>query len=107
MEYFSWEIGIISIEFIFTLCVFFDFYLLLCRYNIMTSNITKLVNAIFDVEREFLIVALFDEINRRFTLLFHQRHMELVHSANRFVLSIEKTYRILSMRYQVVGSSNR
>ncbi|TMW86257.1 hypothetical protein EJD97_021675, partial [Solanum chilense] len=44
----------------------------------------------FDAEREFLIVALFDEINRRFALLFHQRRMELVHSANRFVLSIEK-----------------
>ncbi|XP_015075589.1 uncharacterized protein LOC107019715 [Solanum pennellii] len=59
-------------------------------YNIMTSNITKSVNAIFDVEREFSIVALFDEINRRFALLFHQRHMKLVHSANRFVPSLEK-----------------
>ncbi|KAH0707764.1 hypothetical protein KY289_012840 [Solanum tuberosum] len=28
--------------------------------------------------------------NRRFALLFHQRRMELVNSANRFVLSIEK-----------------
>ena len=44
----------------------------------------------FDVEREFPIIALFDEINRRFALLFHQRHMELVHSANRFVPSIVK-----------------
>ena len=44
----------------------------------------------FDVEREFPISALFDEINRRFTLLFHQRHMNLVHSANRFVPSTEK-----------------
>ncbi|XP_015158941.1 uncharacterized protein [Solanum tuberosum] len=44
----------------------------------------------FDVEREFPIVALFDEINRRFALLFHQRRMELVNSANRFVPSIEK-----------------
>nr|XP_004248961.1 uncharacterized protein LOC101267362 [Solanum lycopersicum] len=41
------------------------------RYNIMTSNITESVNAMFDVEREFPIVALFDEINRRFALLFH------------------------------------
>ncbi|TMW92334.1 hypothetical protein EJD97_013192, partial [Solanum chilense] len=45
---------------------------------------------IFDVEREFLIVALFDEINRRFALLSHRRRMELVHTANRLVPSIEK-----------------
>ncbi|TMW96220.1 hypothetical protein EJD97_007721 [Solanum chilense] len=44
----------------------------------------------FDVEREFSIVALFDEINRRFALLFRQRHMELVHSTNIFVPLIEK-----------------
>ncbi|TMW88832.1 hypothetical protein EJD97_018017, partial [Solanum chilense] len=44
----------------------------------------------FNVEREFPISALFDEINRRFALLFHQRRMKLVHSANRFVPSIEK-----------------
>ena len=44
----------------------------------------------FDVEREFPIVALFDEIKRRFVLLFHQRHIELVHAANRFVPSIDK-----------------
>ncbi|TMW99162.1 hypothetical protein EJD97_002965, partial [Solanum chilense] len=56
----------------------------------MTSNITESVNAMFDVEREFPIVSLFDEINMRFALLFHQRRMELVHSANRFVPSIEK-----------------
>ncbi|KAG5631473.1 hypothetical protein H5410_003190 [Solanum commersonii] len=60
------------------------------RYNIMTSNIAESVNSMFDVEREFPICALFDEINRRFALLFHQRRMELVNSANRFVLSIEK-----------------
>ena len=48
------------------------------------------VNAMFDVEREFTIVALFDEINRRFVFLFHQRRMDLVHSTNRFVPSIEK-----------------
>ena len=56
----------------------------------MTSNIAESVNAMFDVEREFFIVALFDEINRRFALLFHQRCMELVHSASRFVALIEK-----------------
>ncbi|KAH0743223.1 hypothetical protein KY290_031216 [Solanum tuberosum] len=60
------------------------------RYNIMTSNIAESVNSMFDVEREFPIVALFDEINRRFALLFHQSRMELVNSANRFVPSIEK-----------------
>ena len=63
---------------------------MLCRYNIITSNIAESVNAMFDVEREFPIVSLFDEINRRFALLFHQRRMELVHSANRFVPSIVK-----------------
>ncbi|TMW99025.1 hypothetical protein EJD97_003178, partial [Solanum chilense] len=56
----------------------------------MTSNLAESVNAMFDVVREFPIVALFDEINRRFALLFHQRRMELVHYANRFVPSIEK-----------------
>ncbi|KAH0709690.1 hypothetical protein KY284_011117 [Solanum tuberosum] len=55
------------------------------RYNIITSNIVESVNSMFDVEREFSIVALFDEINRRFALLFHQRRVELVNSANRFV----------------------
>ena len=56
----------------------------------MTSNIMKSVNAKFDVEREFPVVALFDEINRRFALLFHHRRVELEHSANRFVPSVEK-----------------
>ncbi|XP_015086960.1 uncharacterized protein LOC107030070 [Solanum pennellii] len=60
------------------------------RYKIMTSNIAESVKTMFDVEREFPIVAIFDEINRRFALLFHLRRMELVHSANRFVTSIEK-----------------
>ena len=88
--HFAREIGTISFEFIFTLCALFDFYILLCIYNILTSNIAESVNAMFDVEREFPIVALFDKINRRFALLFHQRRMELVHSENRFVPSIEK-----------------
>ncbi|XP_069147079.1 uncharacterized protein [Solanum lycopersicum] len=60
------------------------------RYNIMTSNIVESVNVMFDVEREFNIFTLFDEISRRFALLFYQRRMEPVHSANRFVPSIEK-----------------
>ncbi|KAG5615603.1 hypothetical protein H5410_015427 [Solanum commersonii] len=60
------------------------------RYNIMTSNIAESVNSMFDVEREFPIIALFDEINSRFALLFHQRRMELVNSTNRFIPSIEK-----------------
>ncbi|KAG5598876.1 hypothetical protein H5410_030246 [Solanum commersonii] len=40
-------------------------------YNIMTSNIAGSVNVMFNVGREFPIVALFDEINKRFALLFH------------------------------------
>ncbi|TMX01570.1 hypothetical protein EJD97_024261, partial [Solanum chilense] len=44
----------------------------------------------FDVEREFSIVTLFDEINRRFALLFHQRSTERMHSANRFFPLTEK-----------------
>ena len=56
----------------------------------MTSNIAESVNSMFDVERKFPIVALFDEVNRRFALLFHKGRMKLVHSANRFVPSIEK-----------------
>uniref|UniRef100_M1DFV5 Uncharacterized protein n=1 Tax=Solanum tuberosum TaxID=4113 RepID=M1DFV5_SOLTU len=59
-------------------------------YSIMTSNIAESVNAMFDVEREFPIIALFDEIKWRFALLFHQSCMELVNSANKFVPSIEK-----------------
>ena len=39
----------------------------------MTSNIADSVNAMFDEEREFPIVALVDEINKRFALSFHQR----------------------------------
>ncbi|KAG5630987.1 hypothetical protein H5410_002704 [Solanum commersonii] len=53
------------------------------RYNNMTPNIAESVNSMFDVEREFPIVALFDEINRRFALLFHQRCMELFDFFNR------------------------
>ncbi|KAH0670093.1 hypothetical protein KY289_024586 [Solanum tuberosum] len=60
------------------------------RYNIMTSNITESVNAMFEVEREFPIVVLFDEINMRFAKLFHERRMELVNSANILVPSMEK-----------------
>ena len=56
----------------------------------MTSNVAESVNVMFDVERELPIVALFDEINRRFALLFHHRRVELEHSANRFVPSVEK-----------------
>ena len=56
----------------------------------MMSNIADSVNAMFDVEREFPIVALFDEINWIFALLFHHRRMELVYSTNRLVPSIEK-----------------
>ena len=65
LGHFARKIGTISIEFIFTLCVLFDFHMLLCRYNIMTSNIAESVNAMFNIEREFSIVALFDVINRR------------------------------------------
>ncbi|KAH0776148.1 hypothetical protein KY290_007559 [Solanum tuberosum] len=60
------------------------------RYNIMTSNIAESVNAIFQVEREFPIVALFDEINMTFAKLFHERRMELVNSPNILVPSMEK-----------------
>ncbi|XP_049387194.1 uncharacterized protein LOC125851445 [Solanum stenotomum] len=60
------------------------------RYNIMTSNIAESVNAMFEVEREFPIVVLFDEINMRFAKLFHERRMELVNSPNIFVPSMEK-----------------
>ncbi|KAG5630424.1 hypothetical protein H5410_002141 [Solanum commersonii] len=41
------------------------------RYNIMTSNNAESVTTMFDVERKFSIVSLFDEINRRFALLFY------------------------------------
>ncbi|KAG5600689.1 hypothetical protein H5410_032059 [Solanum commersonii] len=60
------------------------------RYNIMTSNIAESVNAMFEVEREFSIIDLFDEINMRFAKLFHKRRMELVNSPNIFVPSMEK-----------------
>jgi len=56
----------------------------------MTSNIAESVNAMFEVEREFPIVALFDEINMRFAKLFHERRMELVNSPNILVPSMEK-----------------
>lgn len=56
----------------------------------MTSNIVKLVNEMFDVEREFLIVALFDEINMRFAKLFYERRMELVNSPKRLVPLMKK-----------------
>ncbi|XP_059294527.1 uncharacterized protein LOC132047508 [Lycium ferocissimum] len=42
-------------------------------YNLMTTNIAESVNAMFNVEREFSIIALFDSINRRFTEKFHER----------------------------------
>ena len=56
----------------------------------MTSNIVESVNAMFEVEREFSIVALFDEINLRFAKIFHERRMELTNSPNRLVPIMEK-----------------
>ncbi|TMX04285.1 hypothetical protein EJD97_010192, partial [Solanum chilense] len=56
----------------------------------MTSNIAESVNAMFEVEREFSIVALFDEINMKFAKLFHERRMELVNSTNILVHSMKK-----------------
>ncbi|TMX02710.1 hypothetical protein EJD97_020263, partial [Solanum chilense] len=77
---------------------------------------TSSVNDMFDVEREFPIGALFDEINNRFALLFHQRHMELLHSAITFIPSIEKyiseyvnagnklfAHRIANYKFSVTG----
>ncbi|KAG5630716.1 hypothetical protein H5410_002433 [Solanum commersonii] len=62
-----------------------------CEFNDHFNQIRDMsVNTMFDAQREFLIVALFDEIKMRFALLFHQRRMELVNSSNRFVTSIEK-----------------
>ena len=54
------------------------------------SNIVELVNAMFEVEREFSIVSLFDEINLRFAKNFHERRMELTNSPNRLVPTMEK-----------------
>ena len=67
------------------------------RYNIMTSNIVESVNAMFEVEREFPIVALFDEINRRFAVKFHERRIEFANSPNRFVPKVEKKYQSTSI----------
>ncbi|XP_060190840.1 uncharacterized protein LOC132620160 [Lycium barbarum] len=47
------------------------------RYNLMTSNIAESLNSMFNVEREFPIIALFDVINKRFAEKFHERHTVL------------------------------
>ncbi|KAG5601713.1 hypothetical protein H5410_033083 [Solanum commersonii] len=44
----------------------------------------------FEVEREFPIIALFNEINMRFANLFHERRMELVNSPSILVPSMKK-----------------
>ncbi|TMW81499.1 hypothetical protein EJD97_009235, partial [Solanum chilense] len=70
----------------------------------------------FDVEREFPIVALFDEINRIFALLFHQRRMELVTPQIDLFLQLKKdileyvnagnkllTHQIANYKFSVTG----
>ncbi|XP_059316210.1 uncharacterized protein LOC132067097 [Lycium ferocissimum] len=60
------------------------------RYDFMTTNAAESINSMFNVEREFPIIALFDSINRRFTEKFHERRMEFIDSPTIFVPLMEK-----------------
>ncbi|KAG5581956.1 hypothetical protein H5410_052583, partial [Solanum commersonii] len=59
-------------------------------YSIMTTNIVESINSIFFDEREYLITALFDAINRRFAEKFHERRMKFINAPTIFVPVIEK-----------------
>ncbi|KAF3658261.1 hypothetical protein FXO37_14487 [Capsicum annuum] len=60
------------------------------RYNIMTSNIIESVNSLFGIEREFSIVTLFDEINKKYGKLFHKSRVQFAKTGTRFILEVEK-----------------
>ncbi|XP_047268713.1 uncharacterized protein LOC124898787 [Capsicum annuum] len=59
------------------------------RYNKLSSNIVKSVNAILKEEREFPITALFNDISKRWSELFHERRMKYAKLKIIFVPSTE------------------
>lgn len=56
----------------------------------------------FNVEREFPIIALFNEINKRFAEKFHQRYMEFINSPTIFVPSMEKKSKFVNLRNKLL-----
>ncbi|XP_049382689.1 uncharacterized protein LOC125847024 [Solanum stenotomum] len=45
------------------------------RYDVLTSNIVESVNAMFNEAKEFPIIALFNDISKRWSKKFHERRM--------------------------------
>ncbi|KAG5616696.1 hypothetical protein H5410_016520, partial [Solanum commersonii] len=59
------------------------------RYDVLTSNIAESVNAMFNEAREFPIIALFNDISKRWSEKFHERRMAYAKLKTTFVPSAE------------------
>ncbi|XP_049400113.1 uncharacterized protein LOC125864245 [Solanum stenotomum] len=59
------------------------------RYDVLTSNIAESVNAMFNEAREFPIIALFNDISKRWLEKFHERRMAYAKLKTTFVPSAE------------------
>ncbi|KAG5569940.1 hypothetical protein H5410_059706 [Solanum commersonii] len=59
------------------------------RYDVLTSNIAESVNAMFNEAREFPIIALFNDISKRWSEKFHERRMTYAKLKTTFVPSAE------------------
>ncbi|KAG5593384.1 hypothetical protein H5410_043898 [Solanum commersonii] len=64
-------------------------YLENVRYDVLTSNIVESVNAMFNEAREFPIIALFNDISKRWSKKFHERRMAYAKLKTTFVPSAE------------------
>ncbi|XP_049410410.1 uncharacterized protein LOC125873542 [Solanum stenotomum] len=65
------------------------FELSMRRYDVLTSNIAESVNAMFNEAREFPIIALFNDISKRWSEKFHERRMAYTKLKTTFVPSAE------------------
>ncbi|KAH0743264.1 hypothetical protein KY290_031257 [Solanum tuberosum] len=64
------------------------------RYDVMTTNIAKSVNAMLIDEREYSVASIFNSIAKRFGELFRERHAYILKSVgNQMVPSAEKIAR--------------
>ncbi|KAG5584528.1 hypothetical protein H5410_044962, partial [Solanum commersonii] len=59
------------------------------RYDVLTSNIAEVINAMFNEAREFPIIALFNDIRKKLSEKFHERRMAYAKLKTTFVPSAE------------------
>ncbi|XP_016556150.2 uncharacterized protein LOC107855643 [Capsicum annuum] len=64
------------------------------RLDVMTTNITELVNAMLIVEREYPVASIFNSIAKRFGVIFRERRAYILkYKDNKFVPATEKILR--------------